>query len=228
MYLGNVMELGSTEEIFGDPANPYTISLLSAIPTPDPTAKIDRITLRGTPPSPRSPPSGCPFSTRCPMKIRPEAHRDLGVEQWGAIEEFRDVLRGRSRADRSIRERLRERMGFQTRFSDIGEIRDDVFGDVDLPDEVEAHVDNASSMVADGDEPAAREYLAEQFDSVCDGEYPPRYAVGDAGRGSRCHRHDETYESPDSYLESKLGGETPSLASGRLAPEISWGEEPRE
>src|SRR5699024_2607171 len=58
MYLGNIMEVGEAEELFADPANPYTHSLLSAIPEPDPESEQDRITLRGTPPSPRDPPTG--------------------------------------------------------------------------------------------------------------------------------------------------------------------------
>src|SRR5699024_4382538 len=71
MYRGNIMEVGEADELFAAPANPYTHSLLSAIPEPDPESEQDRITLRGTPPSPRDPPTGCPFSTRCPAKIRP-------------------------------------------------------------------------------------------------------------------------------------------------------------
>ncbi|MFD1568054.1 ABC transporter ATP-binding protein, partial [Halolamina litorea] len=77
MYLGNVMELGPTEQLFEDPANPYTRALLSAVPEPDPTVESERMTLRGTPPSPRDPPEGCAFSTRCPVKIRPDGFDDV-------------------------------------------------------------------------------------------------------------------------------------------------------
>ncbi|MFT4884643.1 MAG: peptide/nickel transport system ATP-binding protein, partial [Natronomonas sp.] len=68
MYLGHIMEIGPTDELFKDPSNPYTHALLSAIPEPDPTAEKSRITLHGTPPNPRHPPEGCPFSTRCPAR----------------------------------------------------------------------------------------------------------------------------------------------------------------
>ncbi|MFC6726018.1 ABC transporter ATP-binding protein, partial [Halobium palmae] len=97
MYLGNIMELGRTDELFQNPANPYTHALLSAIPTPDPTSTRERITLRGTPPSPRDPPEGCPFSTRCPVKIRPEKYRDVDDETWSRVEILRAVLRERGR-----------------------------------------------------------------------------------------------------------------------------------
>ncbi|MFB6185946.1 MAG: oligopeptide/dipeptide ABC transporter ATP-binding protein, partial [Halobacteriaceae archaeon] len=61
MYLGKIMEIGNTEELYTNPANPYTKSLLSAIPEPDPTSTRTRITLPGTPPSPSDPPKGCQF-----------------------------------------------------------------------------------------------------------------------------------------------------------------------
>ena len=65
MYLGNVMELGATEEIFANPLHPYTKALFSAVPIPDPDAKVERILLEGDIPSPANPPSGCKFHTRC-------------------------------------------------------------------------------------------------------------------------------------------------------------------
>ena len=66
MYLGHIVESGKAADIFDDPRHPYTIALLSAIPTTD-GKKKDRILLEGQIPSPISPPSGCPFHTRCPM-----------------------------------------------------------------------------------------------------------------------------------------------------------------
>ncbi len=65
MYLGSLVEYGSTEDIFRNPLHPYTKALFSAIPIPDPTAKMDRIVLEGSIPSPANPPSGCKFHTRC-------------------------------------------------------------------------------------------------------------------------------------------------------------------
>jgi oligopeptide/dipeptide ABC transporter ATP-binding protein len=70
MYLGRIVEEGSTDQLLSNPRHPYTVALLSAVPEPDPGAQKDRIVLRGDLPSPSRPPSGCPFHTRCfhPLK----------------------------------------------------------------------------------------------------------------------------------------------------------------
>ena len=65
MYLGNVMELGETDEIFRNPLHPYTKALFSAVPVPNPDVKMNRIILEGDIPSPANPPAGCKFHTRC-------------------------------------------------------------------------------------------------------------------------------------------------------------------
>ena len=65
MYLGGIVEMGATEDIFANPLHPYTKALFSAIPMPDPEVKTDRIILEGSIPSPANPPSGCKFHTRC-------------------------------------------------------------------------------------------------------------------------------------------------------------------
>jgi oligopeptide/dipeptide ABC transporter ATP-binding protein len=67
MYLGRIVEIGGTEEIFGQPLHPYTRALLSAIPTVDPAGAGEAIVLAGDIPSPVHPPAGCRFHTRCPM-----------------------------------------------------------------------------------------------------------------------------------------------------------------
>ncbi len=65
MYLGRIVEIGTTEEVLGRPRHPYTQALLSAVPEPDPTTKRTRLVLAGEPPSPSAPPPGCPFHPRC-------------------------------------------------------------------------------------------------------------------------------------------------------------------
>src|SRR5262249_44290563 len=64
MYLGQIVDVGPSEQVFSPPHHPYTEALLSAIPTLDVTAKA-----RGTLPSPSDPPTGCRFHTRCPRYL---------------------------------------------------------------------------------------------------------------------------------------------------------------
>ena len=68
MYLGHVVELGSTDQVFSPPYHPYTEALLSAVPIADTRVKRKRIVLEGDIPSAMNPPSGCPFQTRCRWK----------------------------------------------------------------------------------------------------------------------------------------------------------------
>jgi oligopeptide/dipeptide ABC transporter ATP-binding protein len=90
MYLGKIVELTDTEDLFANPLHPYTKALMSAIPQPDPTLKRQRIVLTGDVPSPVNPPSACRFHTRCPIfvkghcdKIEPD-FREIKPGHWVA------------------------------------------------------------------------------------------------------------------------------------------------
>ena len=88
MYLGQVVELGETEDVFAHPRHPYTQALLSAIPVPDPVVERtrQRIILKGDLPSPSEKHPGCRFASRCPVKLR------LTPEQQKMCETKRPVL----------------------------------------------------------------------------------------------------------------------------------------
>ena len=91
MYLGQIVELARSEDLYDRPQHPYTQALLSSIPIPDPEteAKKERIILQGEIPNPMNPPSGCPFRTRCPhasvrCALEAPAFREVRPGHWAA------------------------------------------------------------------------------------------------------------------------------------------------
>jgi oligopeptide transport system ATP-binding protein len=91
MYLGKIVEIGPADEVYDNPIHPYTLSLLSALPIPDPRANAQRTPVipEGDLPSPANPPSGCRFHTRCPYAteicsdVEPELV-NYGRDHWAA------------------------------------------------------------------------------------------------------------------------------------------------
>ncbi|MFC7071545.1 ABC transporter ATP-binding protein [Halovenus rubra] len=199
MYLGTLMEVGPTEQLFESPSNPYTRSLLSAIPQPDPSVGADRITLRGTPPNPRDPPTGCVFSTRCPFKIRQPEHEQLTDDQWAGIEEFRRVIRERDQARTTVVQRAKGQLGLGSRFTPIREVTNELFGSLSYPDAIKETLDRATELVAGGNVTEARDLLDEEFSTVCEHDTPCQQGVTDE-QSSRCHRHSQEYQEPGEYL----------------------------
>lgn len=85
MYLGRIVEIGSSREVYATPRHPYTEALLASVPIPDPKVRRKTVRLEGEVPNPINPPTGCHFHTRCPIKqlplcatVRPELKRVSG------------------------------------------------------------------------------------------------------------------------------------------------------
>lgn len=107
MYLGKLVELSATDEIFHNPLHPYSQALIASVPTPDPTKRKERAPLSGEVPSPVNPPQGCRFHPRCPLAMdvckrqEPEL-LDVGKEHYVAcfaVQQYRvnqeDMIKSR-------------------------------------------------------------------------------------------------------------------------------------
>ena len=110
MYLGKIVELAKSDDLYAHPRHPYTEALLSAVPVADPDQRRERIVLQGSVPSPLNPPKGCRFHTRCPYAKEggrmarcstqaPELRR-IGRAQWVACH-FAEELKLRGAASRT-------------------------------------------------------------------------------------------------------------------------------
>ncbi|PSP19858.1 peptide ABC transporter ATP-binding protein [Halobacteriales archaeon QH_10_67_13] len=182
MYLGNIVEIGTPEELFSSPQHPYTEALLSAIPEPDPRWEGDRILLEGTVPSPIDPPSGCKFHTRCPRVIPPT---EYSFEQ----EEWRAVL--------SLRERIEQRnLDTDTLDPETGNLEAAIRDRYDVPATLsdpaaESVLSEALTAVTDGDLETAATRLGETFVTPCIAHDPELRDVDN--ERIACHLYDDRY-----------------------------------
>ncbi len=175
MYLGKVAELGPTDEIFENPDHPYTEALLESVPRAEVGEQGRRVaTLAGDVPSPRNPPSGCRFRTRCPKIIPPD---DIEIEQ----EAFRAVMN------------LRENVEAENLDPDeVREIEPAEYRKQEVPGiagQNAAVVDEALEAVADGEFDTAAETLRDRFETMCETTPPDDDPDGD-GTVVACHLHD--------------------------------------
>jgi peptide/nickel transport system ATP-binding protein len=223
MYLGEIVELGDTDDIFDSPKHPYTEALLESVPRADTSEQGRRIEpLPGDVPSPRDPPSGCRFRTRCP-EIIPPAGVETDQESYRNVMSFRDRL---ARGEFGT-ERFRRGGEADTAAVDGGSaggsaagggaggddaafkqaIREE-FGLTDLDGADEDTVEDALEILVNGREAEAAERLTDRFESVCERESPARH--GDE-QVAACHLHrddlrDEVSDPNEPEIESAFGG----------------------
>jgi peptide/nickel transport system ATP-binding protein len=185
MYLGEVVELGPTDGIFDEPRHPYTEALLESVPrasTEEQGRRVDA--LSGDVPSPRNPPSGCRFRTRCPAVIPPE---DVDIDQ----RTYREVmdLRDRLERDELDLDRAWEVAGGEDRIDKPAfkrHLREELF-DSRLSGRDEDAVERALDRLAEGDPEGAATTLRERYESVCERERP---VLGGGSHPVACHLYD--------------------------------------
>jgi len=178
MYLGEIAEVGETDEVFGPPYHPYSEALLSAIPEPDPLWEADRTLLSGTVPSPLDPPSGCRFHTRCPSVIQP-ADYEMEQSTWRSLMDLKLRVRDADEiaavtAVAGAGDTVEQIDPETTSRSRIDELVREEFG---LPDRIggsaEGVFDDVVDNLGDGDLDGARATLEDSFESPCERTDPP-------------------------------------------------------
>jgi peptide/nickel transport system ATP-binding protein len=189
MYLGNVVELGPTDDIFTDPQHPYTRALLESVPRAKTEEHGRRVeALSGDVPSPRNPPSGCRFRTRCPQVI-PPGDVDIDQPDYRAVMDLRDRLERDELNLDSLWEAAGDGSAREDRPAFKRELRREIFPDgLSLSGENEDTVEAAIDELADGEVELAAETLRERFESVCETHRP---LLDEGENPVACHLYDD-------------------------------------
>ena len=191
MYLGEVVETGPVDEIFEAPKHPYTQALLESVPRAEVAEREREVeTLSGDVPSPRNPPSGCRFRTRCPEVIPPP---DVGVGQaaYRELMDFRERLAAGELTPEDVGSGTgaggSSSTGDRRSGTTIGTLVGERFG-AEASGQDRAVVEEALDLVAEGDVEGAEAVLREQFESVCERARP---ALQPSDHPAACHLYEQ-------------------------------------
>ncbi|WP_439025819.1 ABC transporter ATP-binding protein [Haloarchaeobius sp. DT45] len=191
MYLGEIVEVAPTEELFQNPKHPYTKALLGSIPEPDPRKRGLGMELTGDVPSPENPPSGCRFHTRCPVVVQPDGV-DLPQDEWRRVLDFRQQVESGGIDREGVVELALARTGGASEDAlSQDDLRRALRAEFDLPGELaeadaESTLSDAIDMVLAENTDAATDLLAEAFWTPCAQDAPITERVGD-DHTAACH-----------------------------------------
>jgi len=202
MYLGEIVEIAPTEELFANPQHPYTEALLGSIPQPDPRQRGESITLSGDVPSPSNPPAGCRFHTRCPAVIPPDEY-EFDQTVWRSVQDLRQRMHEGPLDLETVRTAHADAAGDDhVRTAEDGEsalddeaLKAGVREEFDIPQQLsdpdaESVLDEALTAAVSDDHERGHDLLDEEFRTPCE-QTSPELRPTDAGWEAACLLHDE-------------------------------------
>jgi peptide/nickel transport system ATP-binding protein len=178
MYLGKVAEMGTTENIFNNPSHPYTKTLLESVPKVGETdAKYEEV--NPNIPSPRNPPEGCRFHTRCPVVIPPD-NFEFQQNEWRSIFDYKLDLRSGKLTHKKLAS-MADQQGIDKNKENMVElVRDKYDFEETLSDSAAQKILTESlTHLIEEETDSAYQTIAEVFQSPCEQKAPSSSAVAD-------------------------------------------------